>query len=116
MSREFLKIKEKKNYEFRIHYIANTNSKDGLILKGTPIYIEPYRTECGNELKYSLFLIFRVGTKSKIQKNDVRHFNNEYELEKALEGVELILDIKYARLKIDELQQEINEIIKDYNL
>jgi hypothetical protein len=102
---------EKIKFKTGIHYIAGSDSTDGLILKGTPLYIEKYK----DDSKYTLFLICRVGTDSINQRNDVRYFNHS-QIQSALTGVELLLDIRYAREKIDELNQEIITLKKEYGL
>jgi hypothetical protein len=103
-------------FKYKVHYIAGTNSIDKNILKGTPIFIEYSKTECGNEDCFTLFLMCRVGTDSIKQKNDVRCFKTYSDLCIALDGVDLILDIKYAREKIDKLNNEIENIEEIYKL
>jgi hypothetical protein len=112
----FTRVSEEPTIKFKIglNYIATKPSKDGKIQIGMPIRIE---NESGYGTRgpyYVLFGINRVG--SKRGKNDVRYFYNLTELSQALESVEAILDVKWARERIDEMQQKIADLEEWYHL
>jgi hypothetical protein len=114
-----------KDCRYGIRYVATAPSKDGLIKIGTPVQID-YRLNRGTFSsdvpvdEYTLWGVMRVGNKRyKHQRNDVRHFRGSdgyREVLKALEGVEVILDKRWAREHIDQLLEEIRSYEEDYEL
>src|SRR5208337_323007 len=109
-------IEEKIHIKFQIgfRYIATKPSKDNRIQIGTPVYIEHNHKTPGPE--YTLFGINRVGRVHGYEWNDVRYFRDLRELAKALDGVEGILDIKWARERIDEMQLKMADLKGKYCL
>lgn len=102
-------------FQPEIRYITTTDSKNGLIPKGTPIWIR-IDVERGKKC-FTLFTIMRVGdTSYRHQQNDVEFFDKEEALQQYLEGVTLVKDIRFARERIDRLQKEIQDIEDDYDL
>ena len=110
-----------KDCMYGLRYVAMTPSKDGIITVGTPIMVEWRRSSSGlggeRETTYTLWGIGRVGNKRyKRQNNDVRHFKKYKDILNALDGVEVMLDKRFAREQIDLMLDGIAQLEKDYEL
>jgi len=107
--------------EINKKYIVTKTSKNGFIKIGEPLTISynPQMDDFSKE-SWTLFGMFRVG-KSEYKKlhseqNTVRDFKSKSDLFTFLKGVEVQLDIKWARERIDIMQYEIKKLEEDYKL
>lgn len=92
-----------------VHYIVTKGNETFPI--GTPLYLQ-----IENRESYTVFGICRVGTSKKNQQNDVWHFHRRSDLIDVLAGVEVVLDIGWARDRIDTLETELSDIKTIYQL
>ena len=90
-------------------YVITKSSSNGKYLIGTPMSIERKRKD---DKKLTVFFMCRVG--KKLGSNDVRYFDSVHRLVEDLGGAEWTLDLRWARERIDEYEQEIKELNKDY--
>jgi len=109
--------------KINMRYIVTKGSDDGVILIGDTMNISHNKMESSNYGggydKYSMFLPMRDEGKSLFgmrQINNVKFFDTKELLIKALKGVEVILDTKWAQSRIDDHEKDILKLRTDYGL
>jgi hypothetical protein len=118
-------IRETSRLPFKVglRYVATTASDDGLVQVGTPIWITKDRDQ--GATCYTLYGMMRVGRlKGRHEHNDVRRFYDDptkrilawEQLAQALAGADGVLDVAWARERVDEHQLQIADLEEDYGL
>jgi hypothetical protein len=109
------------NWKSNTHYIVTKGSADGIILSGDTLSLRYRRRKDDSTLgEWEMYLPLHEGEGKSFfglpQLNNVRYFQTKEEMFEALNGVEVVYNIKLAQEIINEYQREIDALKNNHEM